>query len=183
MAIVNAGTARTLSPHPADHTNYSAMAMVTTLFFAWGFCTVLNDAVIPHLQSVFDLSYVQASLIQLAFFSSYFVFALPAGKLVEWIGYQRTMVVGLVLMASGALLFVPAASVATYAFFLCAEVVLAAGVTVLQVAANGITSLTKLSGYEPSYGIGGIPGVCPFGVVGAGLGTGAVSWVSEGVGP
>jgi MFS transporter, FHS family, L-fucose permease len=136
MAIVNAGTARTLSAHPADHTNYSAMAMVTTLFFAWGFCTVLNDAVIPHLQSVFDLSYVQASLIQLAFFSSYFVFALPAGKLVEWIGYKRTMVVGLVLMASGALLFVPAASVATYAFFLCAEVVLAAGVTVLQVAAN-----------------------------------------------
>ena len=136
MAIVNAGTARTLSAHPADHTNYSAMAMVTTLFFAWGFCTVLNDAVIPHLQSVFDLSYVQASLIQLAFFSSYFVFALPAGKLVEWIGYQRTMVVGLVLMASGALLFVPAASVATYGFFLCAEVVLAAGVTVLQVAAN-----------------------------------------------
>src|SRR5277367_6728042 len=136
MAIVNAGAARTLSAHPADHTNYSAMAMVTTLFFAWGFCTVLNDAVIPHLQSVFDLSYVQASLIQLAFFSSYFIFALPAGKLVESIGYQRTMVVGLVLMASGALLFVPAASVATYAFFLCAEVVLAAGVTVLQVAAN-----------------------------------------------
>ena len=69
MAIVNAGTARTLSAYPADHTNYSAMAMVTTLFFAWGFCTVLNDAVIPHLQSVFDLSYVQALLlIQLAFF-------------------------------------------------------------------------------------------------------------------
>jgi MFS transporter, FHS family, L-fucose permease len=59
MAIVNAGAARTLSAHPADHTNYSAMAMVTTLFFAWGFCTVLNDAVIPHLQSVFDLSYVR----------------------------------------------------------------------------------------------------------------------------
>ena len=82
------------------------------------------------------MRYVQASLIQLAFFSSYFVFALPAGKPVEWIGYQRTMVVGLVVMASGALLFVPAASVATYTFFLCSEVVLAAGVTVFQVAAN-----------------------------------------------
>jgi FHS family L-fucose permease-like MFS transporter len=110
--------------------------MVTTLFFAWGFCTVLNDAVIPHLQSIFGLSYVQASLIQLAFFGSYFIFALPAGKLVEWIGYQRTMVVGLILMSAGALLFVPAASAATYPFFLGAEVVLAAGVTVLQVAAN-----------------------------------------------
>jgi FHS family L-fucose permease-like MFS transporter len=112
------------------------MAMVTTLFFAWGFCTVLNDAVIPHLQSIFELTYLQASLIQLAFFSSYFVFAQPAGKMVEWIGYQKTMVVGLLTMGAGALLFVPAASVATYSFFLGAEVVLAAGVTILQVAAN-----------------------------------------------
>ena len=112
------------------------MAMVTTLFFTWGFCTVLNDAVIPHLQSIFDLSYVQAALIQLAFFGSYFIFALPAGKLVERVGYQRTMVVGLVLMCFGALLFIPSAMAATYAFFLAAEVVLAAGVTVLQVAAN-----------------------------------------------
>lgn len=135
MAIPIAGPRTHSAPHPGT-TNYSAMAMVTTLFFAWGFCTVLNDAVIPHLQSIFDLSYVQASMIQLAFFSSYFVFALPAGKLVERIGYKRTMVVGLLTMASGALLFVPAASVATYGFFLAAEVVLAAGVTILQVAAN-----------------------------------------------
>ena len=110
--------------------------MVTTLFFVWGFCTVLNDAVIPHLQAIFGLSYVQASLIQLAFFGSYFLFALPAGKLVEIIGYQKTMVAGLCLMGFGALLFIPAASSATYAFFLGAEVVLAAGVTVLQVSAN-----------------------------------------------
>jgi MFS transporter, FHS family, L-fucose permease len=112
------------------------MAMVTTLFFTWGFCTVLNDAVIPHLQTIFGLSYTQASLIQLAFFGSYFIFALPAGKLVEWVGYQRTMVIGLLMMCAGALLFIPSAIAATYAFFLAAEVVLAAGVTVLQVAAN-----------------------------------------------
>ena len=112
------------------------MAMVTTLFFTWGFCTVLNDAVIPHLQSIFDLSYAQAALIQLAFFGSYFIFALPAGKLVEWVGYQRSMVIGLLMMCAGALLFIPSAIAATYAFFLAAEVVLAAGVTVLQVAAN-----------------------------------------------
>ncbi len=117
-------------------TNYSAMAMVTTLFFTWGFCTVINDTVIPHLQSIFGLSYLQASLIQLAFFSSYFVFALPAGKLVESVGYKSTMVIGLALMCLGSLLFVPAASAATYSFFLIAEVVLAAGVTLLQVAAN-----------------------------------------------
>ncbi len=135
MAMTSVGNARSLSSTPGT-TNYSAMAMVTTLFFAWGFCTVLNDAVIPHLQSIFGLSYMEASLIQLAFFGSYFIFALPAGKLIEWIGYQRTMVVGLILMGLGALLFVPAASAATYPFFLGAEVVLAAGVTVLQVAAN-----------------------------------------------
>lgn len=112
------------------------MAMVTTLFFSWGFCTVINDAVIPHLQSIFGLSYAQASLIQLAFFGSYFIFALPAGKLVETVGYQRTMVIGLITMGVGAIMFVPAASAAMYAFFLAAEVVLAAGVTLLQVAAN-----------------------------------------------
>jgi FHS family L-fucose permease-like MFS transporter len=112
------------------------MAMVTTLFFVWGFCTVINDAVIPHLQSIFGLSYVQASLIQLAFFGSYFFFAQPAGKLVEWVGYQRTMVIGLLTMGVGALLFIPAATTAQYALFLLAEVVIAAGVTVLQVAAN-----------------------------------------------
>src|SRR5580698_4103853 len=106
MALNTATTNLRSSSALPGSTNYSAMAMVTTLFFTWGFCTVLNDAVIPHLQSIFELSYVQASMIQLAFFSSYFLFALPAGKLVESIGYKRTMVVGLLMMAAGALLFV-----------------------------------------------------------------------------
>ncbi len=110
--------------------------MVTTLFFVWGFCTVINDIVTPHLQSIFGLTYFQSSLIQLAFFGSYFLFAQPAGKLVEWVGYQRSMVVGLLTMGAGALLFLPAATSARYVLFLGAEVVLAAGVTVLQVAAN-----------------------------------------------
>ncbi len=135
MAITSVGNVRSVSNSPGS-TNYSAMAMVTTLFFVWGFCTVINDDVIPHLQTIFGLSYVQASLIQLAFFGSYFFFAQPAGKLVEWVGYQRTMVIGLLTMGAGALLFLPAASSAQYALFLLAEVVIAAGVTVLQVAAN-----------------------------------------------
>ena len=134
MAVTGVSNAQSYSP--VGSTNYSAMAMVTTLFFSWGFCTVINDAVIPHLQSIFGLSYAQASLIQLAFFGSYFIFALPAGKLVEVVGYQRTMVIGLITMGVGAIMFVPAASVAAYSFFLAAEVVLAAGVTLLQVAAN-----------------------------------------------
>ena len=135
MAIASVGTTQAVGDQHGT-TNYSAMAMMTTLFFIWGFCTVLNDALIPHLQSVFSLNYTRASLIQLFFFGSYFIFAQPAGKLIERIGYQRTMVVGLVTMAVGALLFFPAASMASYPFFLGAQVVLAAGITLLQVAAN-----------------------------------------------
>jgi FHS family L-fucose permease-like MFS transporter len=136
MAITSVGNTSKISANATGTTNYSAMAMVTTLFFVWGFCTVMNDAVIPHLQGIFGLSYLQAALIQLAFFGSYFIFAQPAGKLIEWVGYQRTMVIGLLTMGVGALLFVPAATIATYWLFLVAEVVLAAGVTTLQVAAN-----------------------------------------------
>ncbi|MDE1154701.1 MAG: sugar MFS transporter [Acidobacteriaceae bacterium] len=124
------------APAGSSDQNRGALAVVTTLFFMWGFCTVLNDALIPHLQSIFALTYLKASLIQLAFFGSYFLFAMPAGKLVEAIGYQRTMVVGLIAMSAGALLFVPAATTAQYAYFLAAQVVLAAGVTILQVSAN-----------------------------------------------
>ncbi len=135
MAIVGAGGAQAIS-HPVERTNYSAMAMVTTLFFVWGFCTVLNDTLIPRLQVIFGLSYTQASYVQLSFFGSYFLFAQPSGKLVEWIGYQRTMVVGLLAMGLGALLVMPAASRASYPFILVAEIVLGAGITALQVSAN-----------------------------------------------
>ena len=112
------------------------MSIATALFFMWGFLTCLNDILIPHLKSIFELSYAQAMMVQFAFFSSYFVFALPAGKVVEWIGYKRTMVAGLLVMAVGAILFVPAARSASFGLFLFALVVLAAGITSLQVAAN-----------------------------------------------
>jgi MFS transporter, FHS family, L-fucose permease len=112
------------------------MAMVSTLFFAWGFLTVLNDILIPHLKNVFDLNYAEVMLVQFAFFSSYFVFSMPSGKLIEWIGYKRSMVAGLLTMAAGALLFVPAASVLSFPLFLAALIVLAAGMTILQTSAN-----------------------------------------------
>ncbi|MHB1023229.1 MAG: sugar MFS transporter [Acidobacteriaceae bacterium] len=116
--------------------NHRAMAMVTTLFFIWGFLTSLNDILVPHLRAIFHLNYVQAMLVQFSFFSSYFVFAIPSGKIVEWIGYKRTMVAALLTMAAGALLFIPAASVPSFPLFLGALIVLAAGITALQVAAN-----------------------------------------------
>jgi FHS family L-fucose permease-like MFS transporter len=112
------------------------LAIVTTLFFMWGFLTCLNDILVPHLKSIFDLSYARVMLVQFAFFSAYFLFSVPWSKVVNRIGYQRTMVVGLLTMALGAFLFLPAASAASYPLFLAALVVLAAGITGLQVSAN-----------------------------------------------
>ena len=112
------------------------MAMVSTLFFAWGFLTVLNDILIPHLKNIFDLNYAEVMLVQFAFFSSYFIFSMPSGKLIEWIGYKRSMVAGLIIMGAGALLFVPAASIPSFPVFLTALIVLAAGMTILQTSAN-----------------------------------------------
>jgi FHS family L-fucose permease-like MFS transporter len=102
----------------------------------WGFLTELNDVLVPHLKSIFDLNYFQAMLIQFAFFSSYLFFSVPWARVIDWIGYKRTMVAGLVTMALGALLFIPAATAASYPLFLAALMVLAAGITALQVAAN-----------------------------------------------
>ena len=112
------------------------MSIVTTLFFIWGFITSLNDILIPHLKSIFALNYAEVMLVQFAFFSAYAIFGLPSGVLVERIGYKRTMVVGLVAMALGAILFVPAAEAPSFPLFLGALIVLAAGMTMLQVAAN-----------------------------------------------
>ena len=102
----------------------------------WGFLTCLNDILVPHLKSIFDLSYARVMLVQFAFFSAYFLFSIPWSKVVNAIGYQKTMVAGLLCMAAGAFLFVPAASSASFALFLGAFIVLAAGITGLQVAAN-----------------------------------------------
>jgi FHS family L-fucose permease-like MFS transporter len=112
------------------------LAVVTTLFFMWGFLTSLNDILVPHLKSIFDLNYAQVMLVQFAFFSAYFLFSVPWSKIVNAIGYQKSMVVGLLTMACGAILFVPAASAASYALFLTALLILAAGITGLQVSAN-----------------------------------------------
>jgi FHS family L-fucose permease-like MFS transporter len=140
MAIANVSRTTSTSAGPGA-TNYSAMAMVTTLFFMWGFLTCLNDILIPHLKSIFDLNYVRVMLVQFSFFFTYAVIAIPAGLLVERIGYKRTMVAGLFTMAAGAVLFIPAANVPSFPLFLGALIVLAAGITALQVAANPYVSV------------------------------------------
>src|SRR5262249_11181987 len=105
-------------------------------FFMWGFLTSLNDILVPHLKSIFELSYAKAALIQFAFFSAYFIFSIPWSRVVNAIGYQKTMVTGLFCMAVGALLFIPAAHFASFPLFLGALIILAGGITGLQVAAN-----------------------------------------------
>jgi FHS family L-fucose permease-like MFS transporter len=147
MAIAPSNTATTATA-PGSGQNYGApLATVTTLFFMWGFLTCLNDILVPHLKSIFDLNYAQAMLIQFAFFGAYFVFSIPSAKIIDWMGYQRSMVAGLLTMGLGAFLFVPAASVPSFPLFLCALIVLAAGITCLQVAANPyVTVLGKPEG-------------------------------------
>src|SRR5271154_7007422 len=124
------------SANESAKTNVAAMAMVTSLFFMWGLLTSLNDILVPHLKSVFDLNYAEVILIQFCFFSAYFIFAIPSGKLIEKVGYKNSMSAGLLTMALGASLFIPAASVPAFPLFLAALIVLAAGMTVLQVSAN-----------------------------------------------
>jgi MFS transporter, FHS family, L-fucose permease len=130
------------NPAASPAPNYSRpLAIVTTLFFMWGFLTCLNDILVPHLKSIFDLSYARAMLVQFAFFSAYFLFSVPWSKIVNTIGYKTTMVAGLLTMALGAFLFVPAASAVSYPLFLTAFLVLAAGITGLQVSANPYVDL------------------------------------------
>ncbi|WP_242095762.1 sugar MFS transporter [Sphingomonas sp. CROZ-RG-20F-R02-07] len=114
----------------------SALTLLASLFFMWGFITVINNTLLPHLRSVFDLSYTQTTLIESVWFIAYFFASIPSAKLIERIGYQRSMVFGLALMAGGALLMVPAARIPSYGVTLVALFVIASGITLLQVAAN-----------------------------------------------
>src|ERR1700734_3076860 len=114
----------------------AALAAASTVFFMWGFVTVLNDILAPHLKAIFALNYAQTMLIQFTFFWAYFLLSMPAAKIISAIGYHRSIVLGLAVMAAGAVLFVPAASVPSYGLFLAALYVLASGITLLQVSAN-----------------------------------------------
>lgn len=114
----------------------SALAIVTTLFFMWGSLTSLNDVLIPYVQHVFKIKLAASMLIQTAFFSAYFVFSIPSAKIIDWIGYKRAIVVGLFTMVVACLAFYPAAKIPSFPFFLAALIILATGITILQVAAN-----------------------------------------------
>ncbi|GAA4760871.1 L-fucose:H+ symporter permease [Stakelama sediminis] len=119
----------------------AALAVLASLFFMWGFITVLNDILVPHLKVVFDLDYTQALLVQFVWFIAYFVMSIPSAKLLERAGYKWSIVIGLAIMAVGALGFIPASQFVSYGVFLAALFVLASGITLLQVAANPYVSV------------------------------------------
>ena len=119
----------------------SAFIFLTTLFFLWGFITVLVDSLVPRLKDVFEMSYAKTVLVQFAFFLAFFVFSLPAGAILAKIGYKKGIVFGLLTMALGCILFYPAAEYRLFSVFLFGYFTLAGGITVLQVAANPYVAL------------------------------------------
>jgi MFS transporter, FHS family, L-fucose permease len=113
-----------------------ALTLLASLFFMWGFITVINNTLLPHLRSVFELSYTQTTLIESVWFIAYFVASIPSAKLIERVGYQKSLVTGLLIMAAGALGMMLAASIPSYGVTLIMLFVIASGITLLQVAAN-----------------------------------------------
>jgi len=136
MAGPIAGASTAGAEVPEGFNYRPALTLLATLFFMWGFITVINNTLLPHLKSVFDLNYTQTTLIESVWFIAYFVASLPSAFLIERIGYQKSLVIGLLIMAAGALGMVLAASLPSYGVTLVMLFVIASGITLLQVAAN-----------------------------------------------
>jgi FHS family L-fucose permease-like MFS transporter len=133
--ITGDSSSKTVGEQPQQTQRFAFIAM-TCLFFFWGFITVLNDILIPFLKDSFNLNYTQAMLVQFCFFGAYFIVSPFAGKLIDKVGYQQGIVLGLLTTAVGCVLFYPSAELNVYVLFLFAFFVLASGITILQVAAN-----------------------------------------------
>lgn len=132
------GTTRSVNlknPLRREMSHRAALRAMLALFFLWGFLTGLNDILVPRFQTLFALSYAAAVLVPVVFFTTCFVFAPLASVSIEQLGYRRTMICGLLAMACGALMFIPAAQTGSFSSFLAAIGVLGAGITVLQTAA------------------------------------------------
>src|SRR3984893_13572339 len=137
MANVSVRSSTASVPASGAKKSYTgALAVLTTLFFMWGSLTSLNDVLIPYVQHVFKIELAASMLIQTAFFSAYFVFSIPSAKIIDWLGYKKAIVVGLLTMVVACLCFYSAATIPSFPFFLGALIVLATGITILQVAAN-----------------------------------------------
>ena len=136
MAGPVVGTHLSANPSMSGVAYRPILAMLTSLFFMFGFITCLNDILVPHLKAVFDLNYAQSMLVQSIWFLGYGVASIPSSKVLEWVGYKRGMAGGLLSMAVGATLLIPASMLAVYPLFLGALFVMSCGMSLLQVAAN-----------------------------------------------
>jgi FHS family L-fucose permease-like MFS transporter len=113
-----------------------ALVCLGGLYFMLGFITCMNDTLVPFFKKGFTLTYAESSLVQFYFFLTYGLFSIPAGKVIEKIGYQNGMICGFLLAATGAFIFFPASVFHTYALFLAALFIIALGIVCMQVAAN-----------------------------------------------
>jgi len=130
------------APAASSAPNYlMPFIIVTALFGIFGFLTNLNSNLAPKLEDIFNLNHMWSNFVTTSWFLAYLVFSVPSGKLIEKIGYKRTMVTSLFIMVVGALLFIPAALMVSFPVFLTASFVLATGVCVLQVSANPYVSI------------------------------------------
>lgn len=136
MAIAPGGQVAAEHGAPEGFNYRPALALLATLFFMWGFITVINGTLLPHLRSVFDLTYTQTTLIESVWFIAYGLMGMPSAFLIERTGYKKAIIIGLVVMALGAVCMVPAAQLPSYGVTLFALFVIASGITLLQVAAN-----------------------------------------------
>ncbi|NVO31697.1 sugar MFS transporter [Hymenobacter lapidiphilus] len=141
MAAPLASSPATAAAPAATRSYVGPMVLMTTLFFLFGAVTNFNDVLMPYLKDVCQLTDFQSTAVQSAFFGAYFLMSLPAGRVLEKLGFQRGIVLGLLVMGVGALLFVPAANSRTFSLFLLALSFLGAGITLLQVAANPYVSV------------------------------------------
>ena len=134
--LIDTANARAATP-PADRAPYMrALALLASLFFMWGFISVINGTLLPHLRSVFQLSYFETGLIESVWFIGYLLASIPAAKLIERIGYQRALTTGLTIMTIGSLGMILAASLISYQVTVAALFVVSCGIALLQVAAN-----------------------------------------------
>jgi FHS family L-fucose permease-like MFS transporter len=113
-----------------------AVVLITSLFFLWGFALNLNSILVPHLKKACQLSDLQSAFVDSAFYIAYFVVAVPAGLFMQKYGYKGGIIFGLLLFATGAFLFYPAAETRLYGFFLFALFIIASGCGFLETAAN-----------------------------------------------
>ena len=134
-ALPSSSATLTAGGHPTARYG-PALTLLASLFFMWGFITVINNTLLPHLRSVFELNYTQTTLIESVWFIAYFVASIPSAKLIERVGYQKSLVIGLLIMAAGSLGMMLAASLPSYGVTLAMLFIIASGITLLQVAAN-----------------------------------------------